>query len=303
MSTLKSFFAIIQGKKEKPRYLWPLDKLVERNMDAYERNHGYRFDINNPKTFTEKLQWYKLFYENPNIKRIVDKYEFKKYIKEKIGEGHTIPVFGCWDNIEALSDAWDTLPDSFCLKSTISSEGGHILRIQDKSKIAFFSVKNELKTWFEPQNTMLNSYCTGYYDTQPRILAEEYVRDIGNILYDYKMFCFKGTPLFMYVAVEYKSGTDSPIVFYDLEWNKLDIQYGKHRNDTHVPKPKFFNDMVEIATQLSKDFPFVRVDFFHTERKLYLAELTFYPGGGFTEYHPHNINEKMGELFILPNSR
>ena len=105
----------------------------------------------------------------------------------------------------------------------------------------------------------------------------------------------------MYVATEHFMKDDYPITFYDLDWNKLDVQYGHHQN-ADVPKPVHYEEMKELAKILSKGFPFLRVDFFDTKEKLYLAELTFNPGGGFVPYCPESFNRKLGDLFILPNS-
>ena len=275
-------------------------RLIESDMNCYEKNHGYRFDFRNPVLFTEKMQWYKLLYRHPDLSRIVDKCTFKQYVDEKLGPGYVIQLYGCWDSIQQLKQAWPTLPNSFCLKSTISSEGKNILIVKEKSAVNSNELCRELEKWLDAHNTMLNTWCSAYYACKPRILAEAYVPALGKKLNDYKMFCFGGKPQFMYVAVEYQSGTDSPIVFYDLDWNKMNIAYGDHRNDADVEKPAHFNQMIEIAKCLSKPFPFVRVDFFETNEMLYVAEMTFYPGGGMTPYKPESVNKWMGELLDLP---
>lgn len=71
---------------------------------------------------------------------------------------------------------------------------------------------------------------------------------------------------------------------------------------TPIPMPAHFNEMKSMASKLSSGFPFVRVDFFDTDEKLYLAEMTFNPGGGFFKYEPDDLNRIMGDLFILPQS-
>lgn len=127
------------------------------------------------------------------------------------------------------------------------------------------------------------------------------MEQVDHQLDDYKLFCFDGSPFCFYVAKEYiKAYPESPIVFYDLEWNKLDVRYGQHRNDIPIEKPYHLDQMVEWAKVPSKGFPFVRVDFFDTKDALYLAEMTFYPGGGGTPFYPESFNRELGELFVLP---
>ena len=293
----------IKEKYRKPRYKWPINLLVEADLRAFRRKHGYEMNINAPVSFTEKIQWYKLFYDGcGNMHEIVDKYHFKQYIEKKIGKGYTIPLLGYWTNIQDLKKDWHKLPEVFCLKSTISSEGNNIKIIHNKSNINISDLAKEIKSWLNPKNTMLDSYCRAYYKTKPGILAEEYMENVKNQLYDFKVFCFDGQPYCIYAAIEHFDKNDYPIVFYDLNWNKLDVKYGIHQTG-NVPCPSHLKEMIDIAKQLSVGFPFVRVDFFDTDKKLLLAEMTFYPGGGLSPYYPKSFDEKMGSFFNLPTDK
>lgn len=277
-----------------------IDQKTKMMMDKYERHMGYRMDIDNPKTFTEKIQWYKLFYKGEiDLENIVDKYLFKQYVKDKLGEGYTIPLIGAWTSVRELRKDWKKLPEEFCLKSTVQGEGRYILFIHNKSSIEFNTIEKEIKKWLLPKNTLINSMCRAYNNATPRVLAEQYMENFNNQLYDYKVFCFDGQPFCVYVANEHFEKTDYPITFYDLDWKKLDVKYGPHEVGD-MPKPKHLDEMIEISKKLSKGFPFLRVDFFDTEEKLYVAELTLYPGGGYSKYEPESFNEEMGEMFVLP---
>ena len=121
-------------------------------------------DIKNPITFNEKLQWYKINYEGDgHLENIVDKYLFKRYIKEKLGDGYTIPLLGQWSSIEQLEKDWEKLPEEFCLKSTLQSDGNCIKFIHNKSTIPFKSLQKELKEWLNPKNTLINSFCRAFF--------------------------------------------------------------------------------------------------------------------------------------------
>ncbi len=289
----------LKKKKTPPICQWDLQRIQDADMAWYERGHGYRFDLQHPVTFTEKLQWYKLFYKNDLFPHIVDKYEFKSYVRERLGEGYTIPLLGVWSDLQSLEKSWDSLPEHFCLKSTISGGGANIKIIKSKSSTDFKALRQELAKWLDPKNTMLNGYCTAYYSCTPRILAEEYMSQVDGQLYDYKVFCFDGKPHCFYVATDHFPGQLSHISFYDLDWNRLDVRYGEHPN-CDVERPKHFDEMLRLARKLSAGFPFVRVDFFDVEERCLLAEMTFYPGGGGTPYHPERFNRELGDLFHLP---
>lgn len=295
MNAIKAIKQLLPSKNH-----WPTFLLENRLMSFYEKQAGYRMDISHPQSFTEKLQWYKLYYEGDgHLERIVDKYLFKQYIKEKLGEGYTIPLLGRWTSILDLKKDWDKLPEEFCLKSTLQSDGKFIKFFHKKSQTDFASIENELRDWLNPKKTLINSFCRAYYNATPSIIAEKYMENIKNQLFDYKFFCFNGEPYCIYTAVEHFSERGSTITFYDLNWNKLNVKYGDHLTGD-VEKPKHFNEMLEIAKKLSKGFPFIRVDFFDTEDKVYLAELTLYPGGGTSLYQPESFNKELGNLLILP---
>lgn len=304
LSAVKTKIRKIDYDRKRPMICkWSTEKRAETIMRRYKEAMGYEFNLNAPKTFTEKVQWYEIYYDKPELNRVVDKYLFKGYIEEKLGKGHTIPLYGAWSNIRAFKRDWGKLPNQFVLKSTIQSDGRYIKVVRDKSKLDYNELIQLMEKWLNPRNTLINSLCRAYYRTKPRILAEQYMEGVDGQLDDYKLFCFDGHPFCFYVAKEYKVGTDSPIVFYDLEWNKLDVQYGNHRNDVSIEKPQHLSKMIEWAKTLSKGFPFVRVDFFNLPDTLYLAELTLYPGGGKTPYHPESFNKELGDLFILPEER
>ena len=278
----------------------PLEERVERMMDKYERKMGYRMDINHPKTYTEKIQWYKAYYTgDSHLDRVVDKYLMKEYVRERLGDGYTVPLLGVWTNIKDLERDWDKLPEEFCLKSTVQSEGKWIEFVHNKSSVDFRVKKKKWKKWFLPKLSVINGYACAYHNCIPRIIAEQYLENVKNQLFDYKVFCFDGQPFCIESAKERFEGGIPTFTFYDLNWNKLNVTSGTHPNGD-VPKPKHLSEMLELSRVLSNGFPHLRVDFFDTEEQLYVSELTLYTGGGYSLYNPPSFNEKMGELFRLP---
>lgn len=109
---------------------WPKCMLEYGNMQLYKYKVGHSFDLNNPVTFPEKLQWYKTRFNMPDQVRYVDKYLFKGLVEEKLGPGYTIPLYGSWTSIEDFRRSWSSLPEKFCLKSTLQSDGNYIKVIE-----------------------------------------------------------------------------------------------------------------------------------------------------------------------------
>lgn len=298
----KKVYAKIRQYRDYSITMQQTDQQRENGLkELYKRKTGKELNFDNIKTFEEKLQVYKLYYEHPDFKRIVCKYKFKDYIKEKLGEeGYTIPLYGAWTDVEDID--FDSLPEVFVLKSNCQSDGKCIKFIKNKSQLNIDELKQELKEWLDPRKTLVDSYCRCYYDVTPMIIAEKYEEQIDGQLYDYKFFCFNGKPEFLYVAVDhFKDSGKSAISFYDFDWNNLNIKYGD-RQPADVPRPKNLEKMIEIAKKLSKDFPFVRVDFFEIDDRVMLSELTFYPGGGFNLVN-EEVSLKWGEMFNISQQK
>ena len=233
---------------------------------------------------------------------MVDKFLFKEYIKEQLGDGYTIPLYGVYNSFEDLVKGWQKLPKEFVLKSTLSSEGKNIKFIHDKSIVDMMALKKELKSWFSDKYLLCNSLCRAYHSGVPRIIAEQYMENIKDQLFDYKLFCFDGKPYCVETAVERFLGGIPAFTFYDMEWNKMNVQSGNHPH-ANIPRPKHFEEMIALSTILSRGFPHVRVDFFDTEDKLYVAEMTLFTAGGYQHYTPNSFNEEMGKLFKLPTDK
>ena len=276
---------------------WPHWLLTIAVKKRFKEAMGYELDLKHPKTFNEKIQWYKLYYDNKEITRITDKYKFKSYVAEKLGsDKYTIPLLGHWYNAEDMRKDWNKLPKEFVLKCNLSYNGNNMTFITNKNEVDLDKLLNETITWLDPRNTMMNTCCCRFNNSTPCILAEEFLKQEGHTPNDYKFFCFDGVPYYVYVATAHFEKGMSAISFYDLDWNMLDVRYADYLS-VKVEKPKQFDEMLEIARKLSSGFPFVRVDFFNVAGKVYLSELTFDSGDGHRKFDPVSFDYEMGRLF------
>ena len=296
------FFEVVETKKI-PKFM--LSNFEREFLVKYVSENFFNRELNikNPERFSDKIVWYEMYYNNKELKNIICKVAFKDFVKERIGEGYTARLYGAWDNVEDIS--WDYLPKSFVLKSSCSSFGKNILFIDDKDSVSFEEIKKKVKPWLDCRNTAMNSYGQAYYYVTPKIMAEEYVGEIKNQPVDYKIFCFDGVPTYCYSAFEhFDNGVaqSSKIAFYDLEWNVLPVRYKKSQC-IPVEKPKHFEEMKEIAAKLSKGIPFVRVDFYDTDDRLLLGEMTLYSGGLTNKFTPDAFDFEMGRHFVLPKKK
>lgn len=276
---------------------WPVEKRAEKIKEIYKNKMGRTLDLDNPKYFTEKIQWIKLYHHDPVMTKCVDKRTFKEYVKEKIGEGYTANIYFSWDSPDEVD--LSKIPNQCVIKSNCSGDGNYIVIVRDKSKMDLEKLEAEIKDgWFDRKYLHTNSFANAYYDVEPCVIVEEYISEISEGADDYKFFCFHGEPKFVYVATDHFKNSraihEYPVSFYNTDWEYMNVTYGNHTSVNGINKPWHMDEMLEISKKMSKDFPFVRVDFFDTSKKLYLAELTFTPGAGLTPYHPDSFDLEMG---------
>lgn len=268
---------------------------------AYRVHLGKELDLENPQTFNEKLQWLKLYDRNPEYTRMVDKYEAKKYVAEKLGEEYIIPTLGVWNKFEDID--LDELPEQFVLKCTHDS-GGLVICL-DKKSLDVEAARKKINACLK-----VNYYWKWrewpYKDVKPRIIAEPYMedsRDKGLIgLTDYKFFCFNGEPKFLFISRGIKKHEIRRISFLTLDWEFAPYKRTDYSGFLELPdKPKGFDDMIACARILSAGCDFLRVDMYEIEDKIYFSELTFSPCGGFMPFEPKEWDEIMGSWIELHN--
>ena len=249
-----------------------------------------------PKTYSEKLQWLKVYDRKPVYSTMVDKYEAKKYVADLIGEEYIIPTLGVWDSVEDID--FDSLPDQFVLKCTHDSGG--LVICPDKRKLDVDAAKKKLAHCLK-QNFFWSGREWPYKNVKPRILAEKYMVDeSGYELKDYKFFCFGGEPKALFIASDRQlEGEEVKFDFFDMEFRHLPFRNG-HPNATHpIACPPAFEKMKELAAVLSKGIPQLRVDFYDINGRVYFGELTFFHHSGLETFEPEEWDEKFGEWIKL----
>lgn len=260
----------------------------------YNYKMGKKLDLDNPITYNEKLQWLKLYDKNPLYTKLVDKYEVRKYISEKIGDKYLIPLIGVWNSFDEIN--FDLLPNQFVLKCTHDSGG--LVICKDKTKLNINEVRKKLERGLR-RNYFTNTREWPYKNVKPRIIAEKYMVDESGIqLKDYKIFCFDGEPKTLFVATD--RGIDTKFDFFDINFKKISVK--QHYDNSHksINKPQGFKTMLELSKKLSQDMPHVRIDFYDICGKVYFGEMTFYHFSGLERFEPESYDYEFGKWISLP---
>lgn len=262
---------------------------------AYRISMGKKLDLVHPKTFNEKLQWLKLYNRKPEYTQMVDKQGAKEYVERILGKDYIIPTLGIWNNPDEIP--FETLPNQFVLKCTHDSGG--VIICHDKSHLGIEEAKKKLRS------CLGNSYFWGsrewpYKNVRPRIISEKYMVDeSGTELKDYKFFCFGGKVKMF--KIDYDRFVCHHANYYDIDckqfhFGEVDFpcEYGK---EMHFPAN--LNEMIEKAEILSKGIPFVRIDFYNINGRIYFGEITFFPTSGFGKWTTDQCDIELGSWIPL----
>ena len=256
-----------------------------------------RLDLKNPQTFNEKLQWLKIYDRKEKYIEMVDKYLVRDYIERKIGKEYLMPILGIYDKFEDIN--FEELPTKFVIKC--NHDSGGLVICKDKKTLDIDKAREKINKCL---NT--NYYYSGrewpYKNIKPKIIIEKYMEDNKvHELIDYKIMCFNGEPLMLFTCSERFSEDGLKVTFFDLDWNKLPFERHYKSSNYKIEKPVNYEKMLEFSKKLAENIPFVRVDWYEINGKLYFGELTFYPGSGLEEFTPVEWDYKIGELIKLPN--
>ena len=250
-----------------------------------------------PVSYTEKIQFAKIFNSTPEKGLLSDKYLVRKWVEQKIGSDYLIPLLGVWDNFEDID--FDSLPNQFVLKTNHGS-GTNII-VTDKNKIDKKEMKKKIKFWLKEDFAFAGKgYELHYSYIKPKILAEAYVVDSLGELNDYKFLCFNNKPCFVWVDVGRR--TDHRRNVYDTDWNLQPFRQWTYKNtDYPLDKPKNFELMLSIAEKLCVGFDHVRVDLYNVDGKVYFGEMTFTNGQGYEVIIPNEYDDILGGYWNQEN--
>lgn len=260
---------------------------------------GRKLNLKEPRTFSEKLQWLKLYDRKPIYTTLVDKYEVKKIIADQIGEEYIIPTLGVWDRFDDID--FDSLPNQFVLKCTHDSGGLAICK--DKTQFDYSKARKRINKSLKKSFYLIGREWP-YKNVKPRIIAEEYMEDeLTHELRDYKFFCFDGVVKALFVATERGSKEETKFDFFDADYNHLPFTNG-HPNANVLPeKPEHFEEMKALASKLSQGIPQVRIDLYECNGKVYFGEMTFSHWSGLMPYKPEEWDYTFGSWIILPKKK
>ena len=274
-------------------YMKTLDSkcYVEEVQDIFFERFGYDLNVDNPRTYNEKICVDKVCNRDPRKSLLSDKYKVKDWVKEKIGEEYVVKSYGAWD--DAFEIDFSILPQSFVLK--VNNASGHNIVVKDKSKVDRDAVCKQLNEWLKEKFGFLLLELH-YNDIQPKIICDEYLEGLAEEVYDYNIYCFHGEPKYIW-CIKGSHKENCQAAFYDTDWNKLDFEYGYPIDEEIAPRPTQLKEMLELSAKLSKEFKHVRVDWYNLpDGRVLFGEMSFTTWGGNFKIEPEEYDLRLGEL-------
>ena len=262
----------------------------------YLSNHHRFPNLRNPQTLNEKVMWLKLYDHKAIYTTMVDKYAAKAYISKRVGDEYVVPTLGVWNNVEEID--FGSLPQQFVLKW--NHDSGGIVICKDKESFDIEFAKKRLD-----KRKDNNGYWYGrewpYKNVPHKIIAEEY---LGENLQDYRFYCYNGVPKYIYTYTNesFEDGSKPEPThcdIYDCNWTPMAFRQ-KSPPRGNVERPLGLEKMLDCAKRLSMDAPLLRVDFYQIGERVYVGELTFFPGSGLTKFIPEEWDSILGSWLILP---
>jgi hypothetical protein len=257
-----------------------------------------KLDLKSPKTFNEKLQWLKLHDRYPKYIQMVDKYEAKEYVANRIGSEYIIPTYGVWDSFDEINI--EMLPNQFVLKCT--HDCGGLVICRDKKNFDIEAAREKINRCLK-RNYFYNGREWPYKNVKPRVIAETYMEDPSSVvLKDYKLYCFNGKPEFVQLSEGMEKHSTASMAFLTLDWERLPFERSDFLRIHKIPpQPLNLELMKSFAEELSQGHSFLRVDLYEINGRVYFSELTFSPTSGFIPIQPPEYDLQIGRLLELPN--
>ncbi len=257
----------------------------------------FKKDLNfqQPQSYTEKMNWLKLFYHTEEIELCSDKYTVRQYLVQKGYGQYLNSLIGVYDSAEEID--FDALPEKFVIKLSHGSSWNIICTNKDELDIK--KVKIQLTCW-QKEDISVFGREWNYRNSPRKIIIEAFIE--APSLIDYKFVCLNGKVELL--QINHDIAGKHYVDFYDKDWKRLPIGLlGYSGSDVEcLDKPQNLEEMYKIAEEIAKNFPCVRVDFYNPGKEIFIGEITFFTGGALRPFVPHDnlFDKKIGEKLQLP---
>lgn len=297
---------IIKSRSIRIKIMQALSFIPDKTMlqIQYKIKLRRKLNLKNPQRYTEKLQWYKLYYRDPLMAQCVDKYEVRKYVADKGYASILNELYGVYDDPKTVDFA--KLPNQFVLKDTLGGGGNSVIICKDKGCLNISETIKKMTEWIKPVNGKHPGREWVYDQGKNRIIIEKHIPsdpDKGGLI-DYKFFCFNGKAAYVYGIADRKVGQKVGVGIFTSDFELLPYtRLDEKPLERSLEKPANYEDLLACAEKLAAPFPHARIDLYDQDGKILFGEITFFDGSGYMKFGPDEFDFIMGKAFELPKER
>ena len=270
----------------------------------YRLNIGHWPNLEEPESYTEKMQWIKLYCRRPEFTGMVDKLAVKQYVTDRIGAKYVIPLIGAWDSVDDID--WESLPEQFVLKCTHDS--GSVCVCRDKNTFDREAAKAKLRAGLAA-DYFLHRREWPYKNVPRKVIAEQYVDGLGRLdSIEYKVSCFGGKVKFVTICTGIAH--DKPelrhndhFLVEDGQWKQMDWKMIYTPSGKQYERPAITDEMIRLCETLAAGTPYLRVDWYCLDGQLYFGEMTFFTWSGLEKFEPAEWDKTLGSWIDLPKEK
>ena len=256
--------------------------------------------LKHPKRFSEKVQWYKAYYHNPEMLECVDKYRVRDYVRKKLGtDKYLNELYQVCD--DAYQIDFDALPEKFVIKTTDGGDGANVLICKNKAELNIEETIKEINSWRNKKYYVISREWAYKGAKQSKVIVEKFLESDENAdgsIDDYKFVCYDGK--FRFLWLDKFRFSNHHRTFYDENLNWLpgrELDYPAP--DKAYPLPANMQEMIEVAEKLAHGFPLARVDLYNIKGKIIFGEMTFYPVSGYGKFGTDEFDYELGRYFDI----
>jgi hypothetical protein len=264
------------------KFILPKKNILK--IKAFIRLGIVNFNLDNPITYNEKLNYRKLNYKHDKkIAICSNKFLVRDYISSRIGDKYLIPLLEVTTKLS--KESLISLPNSFVAKTTNSSGGNSVFIIRNKNEVNL----KKIFRYLENENRRNYSFYSDelWYNQSPKfVIFEKFLFEQNEEFIEFKVYCFNHKNDFDAIIRVIKDRfTKKSSSFYSMDWKNLDIGYNFSSNHSPIERPKILESILSLSKKLSSEFDHVRIDFIMTKNSLYVNEFTFADTSGFINFN------------------
>ena len=271
------------------RLLLALPSSVSLSLQ-YFRAHRSLPNLRSPRTFSEKIQFRKLYDRDPRLPLLADKILVKDYVTERLGKDWVIPTL--WSGRQLPPRAARGWVPPYVIKTNHGSGRNIFVKIEPN----WDKIERWCESWLR-QTWQPHEFQWLYSQIAPQVLVEPHIGSADSLPLDYKFFVFAGRVEYIHVHTDRQKGHKS--VFFNRDWQQQPFMLEYPLETREIERPAHLTEMISAAETLAADISFVRVDLYDVERPLF-GEMTFYPGSGYDRFAPRIWDSRFGEMWPWP---